>query len=425
MKIGIDISSLQGPHRMRGIGFTLINILNNLPPDARKKHKYVFYAFEENQADAFDIFDLRDIDYEVRSIEEFKRITKRLPGKLNIIVLLLNQLYALFDIHFGDSRYKNLQDLDIFLQSDQSISLPRGSGFKKALILYDIIPYVIEWDYMWSFKTARANGLSRTAATRCALRRYKYKYAAKSNCKRADILLAISEHTKQDFIKHIGIKGEKIVIAPLGVNKTSTDSKKIQHRYISTSWGYSKRQYQLAEDEKFLLYLGGTDQRRKIDDLVNAFNHLRAGDEKIKLYLGGDVLEGPNNLPVKSNRDALLKSSYQEDICYLGFVSEEEKTWLYQNAVAFVYPSMYEGFGLPVIEAMANGCPVICYENSSIAEVAGNAAMYANDYLSIVDFVKELLDSPEQRKTYVEKGLIRSKRFTWDKTVSNIMGTLD
>lgn len=425
MTIGIDISPLQGPHRMRGIGYTLINFINNVSAEDRKKHKFVFYAYTDDRIqDLLDLLNLNGLIYELRGLEQPRRISKILPGKLNLLIIILNQIYSFINARRGDSRIKDLSNLDIFLQPDQNVSLPAGRGFKRVLILYDIIPYVLEWDYMWSYTTARLHNFSRKAALRCAARRYMYAHKTKANCKRANVLLAISEHTKHDFAKYLGVKESKIKVTPLGVGKPSTSSTRPTHHYVATSWGYTRRPLQLSEKEKFLLYVGGADPRRKLEDLVTAFNHLRASGINLKLILSGDIMQGPNNVPTDPIRHALNDSSYLNDIVFLGFTSDEERNWLYRNASAFVFPSRYEGFGLPILEAMSYGTPVITYKNSSIPEVSGGAALYAYDYRDIAKLTEKLLQEPAMRREYTELSRIQAAKFSWRKTSRNILGII-
>ena len=212
MNIGIDISSLQGAHRMRGIGYTLINFINNIPAAERRNNRYVFYAlpFDKDQADnPLSLLDLKNMEYEVRYLKRRSRSSRTLPGKLYLLVSVYNQLVELRDQYLGDSRIKDFRGVDVFLQTDQSQSLPRKRRVKKALIVYDIIPFVLEWDYLWSYSTARTRGFSRKAAFRCQTRRWLYAHKLRVCVKQADLLLAISEVTKHDFVRAMGAAESK------------------------------------------------------------------------------------------------------------------------------------------------------------------------------------------------------------------------
>ena len=109
----------------------------------------------------------------------------------------------------------------------------------------------------------------------------------------------------------------------------------------------------------------------------------------------------------------------------MGFTTNSELNWLYKNALAFVFPSIYEGFGLPVLEAMRYGCPTITYNNSSLVEVGGKDVIYVDDFLGITNAVQELINNPTKAKTLSKNGIIRSSKFTWDKTVNSIFSVLN
>jgi glycosyltransferase involved in cell wall biosynthesis len=116
--------------------------------------------------------------------------------------------------------------------------------------------------------------------------------------------------------------------------------------------------------------------------------------------------------------------SYLDDIHLLGYASNQQRDWLYEHSLAFVFPSVYEGFGLPVLEAMQYGTPVITYKNSSIQEVAQSSAIYTYGTLGIADKAKELLNNAELRNTLSMKGLKQAAKFTWAKTKDSILTAL-
>jgi glycosyltransferase involved in cell wall biosynthesis len=424
MTIGIDLSSLQGAHRMRGIGYTLLNIMNNISEGDRKKHSFVFYAYKHSKS-PLDLLNLEGMNYEVRPLRNRRRIHKELPGRLNLFVSALNQLIELKDLHFGDSRIKDLRGVDFFLQTDQSERLPRRKwGMKRGLIVYDIIPYVIEWEYLWSYGTARKRGYSRKAALRVYARRWLYAHKIKVNSRRADTLISISTHTKNDFTKYLGIKAKKIMVVPLGINLPSRHSSNdiaLKH-YVKTSWGYVSRAFTFGGDTPFVLYVGGADRRRRVDDLVAAFNTLRAQGHEFKLVLAGDSMQGPDNIATEEIQYALKASSYQDDIVFMGFVDDKTRDWLYNHAHAFVFPSKYEGFGLPVLEAMSYGTPVISYDNAATREVAADKPTYAANMLELADAIKGHLGSPT--KAQRADNVAQAKRWSWAKTCSGIFETI-
>lgn len=428
MTIGIDLTSLQSGHRMRGIGYTLINFINSLSLETRENHKFIFFCYDDQSGfeDPLSLLDLTNITYEVRYIQPVERPIKfTLPGRLNLIIRVLNQLIAFKNLHAGDSRIKDIADLDVFLQTDQMVSLPAGK-FKKAFIAYDLIPYVLEWDYLWTYKTARLKHMPRLAAIRMSMQRRFYLYKLRVNCRRADTVIAISEASKQDFIKYISGVKKKITIIPLGINLPDAKhkSKPPSYHYVSSSWGYLKRPYRFGP-EPYLLFVGGADQRRRLDELVIAFNHLRAQGHTLKLVLAGDSMQGPINIATVSIQKSLLESSYLDDIIFMGFVDDNTRDWLYENSLAFIFPSKYEGFGLPVLEAMGYGRPVICYRNAATEEVAGTIPYYVEGAYGIEDAVKLIISQSDKKiEKRVAAGIKEAQRYNWQTTSIQIISEL-
>ena len=429
MKIGIDISVLQTGHRMRGIGSTLINFIKNIPSDEKNKHDFVFYFQPTEDLDnPLDLLDLSGINYTVRSLKSPKQYDVGLPGPLNMVFNAGIRFFQLRkNILFGDDRLNDLKDIDYFLQFDQNRPLPARHKVKSAIIAYDIIPYVLEADYLWSYSTARARGCSMKGALRFSLARYFYKINTRAIMRKAHRLLAISEHTKNDLVNYMGLNPDKISICLLGVDlgqKHVSSNEPKFNRYVLTSWGNVPQPIRI-EKTKFLLFIGGVDQRRKVTDLVAAFNNLRARGENIKLVLAGDTMYGPATVPNVDLQKYFLNTSYIDDVIFMGFITREQRDWLYQHALAFIYPSIYEGFGLPVLEAMSYGCPVIAYPNSVTKEVAGGNCLYAENYQDIFDQVVYLLTQKTVVLNNIRlKGETQASRFSWAKTSKNILSIL-
>lgn len=435
MTIGIDISPLQSGHRMRGIGFVIFNFINHISKKDRKKHKYIFFMFDKKKNNPLELLDLKEMNYDVRFLAPRRQAKTHSSNKsifyrrMRKLLKSTNfQMRELRDRYMGNSEIKDLSGIDVFIQTDQSRSLPRGHQIKKVLIVYDIIPYVLEWEYLWSYDTARLRGLSRKAALRCKARRWLYLKKLKVNTRRADLLLAISNVTKNDFIKYVGANPKKMKVIHLGVSPTKVVNKEVKlRRYFKTSWDYySSKPFKLDLSVPFILYVGGADKRRKIGSLVTAFNNIKGEGVELNLLLTGDTMQGPDNISTEAVQYALKSSSYLKDIVFLGFTDDATRNWLYKNASALIYPSKYEGFGLPVLEAMTYGCPVICYRNDAVQEVAGEVPIYAQN---AEDIRKEILNilsySPDQIKTLKQKSINSAKQFTWTKTSTSIISAIE
>jgi glycosyltransferase involved in cell wall biosynthesis len=428
MKIGIDISVLQTAHRMRGIGYVAINLINNLPESAKEKHSFVLYHYPIRDESPLDLLGLEGINYTLQEIKPYKPTNLGLPGRLNLLSSLVNKVRMYTQLKFGSNRIKDSHSLDHLIQFDQSQPIPARRKVPTTVVLYDIIPYVMENDYLWGYKTARGNGKTRRGAFRANWKRRRYKTKLKLISRRAKNLVAISEYTKRDFVKHLKIPAKKISVALLGVNEmpavniNDEDPKLL--RYIETSWGPMPRKASL-KDTRFILFVGGADPRRKLSELVASFNNLRAQGVNVKLVLAGDTMRGPLHIPNNELQEYFSNSSYLDDIYFMGFVTDEQRDWLYKNAIAFVYPSVYEGFGLPVLEAMQYGAPVITYDNTSIKEVAHDSAIYTTDFRSIQSEIQKLINDEEYRAKYSQKGIEQSGKFSWASTAERYLQIIE
>jgi glycosyltransferase involved in cell wall biosynthesis len=429
MKIGIDISSLQGAHRMRGIGYTTANFLENLPQ--ADGNEYVLFFEDEGEIDSDTVLSSLslDIPYSVRHFVSAKS-KKHLPWKFRYLSKLISKLSNVALHRSGDKRF-DISGLDVFIQFDQNKPLPVRTGNTSLFfIAYDLIPYVLEKDYLISYKTARQRGLKKRAAIKSALNRYSYLQKIRLNCKRADKIIAISETTKRDFVQYCTVAESKISVATLGISDLSSGSTLSNgdvNRYKKTSWGYIANPTSL-KNKPFLLFVGGADERRRLHDLVAAFNHLKAQGSNLKLVLSGDIMKGPLDIPTHNIQKALLSSSYLDDIYFVGFTDNTTRNWLYEHATAFVFPSVYEGFGLPVLEAMSLGTPVVCYRNRAVEEVASTIPFYANDILSLIDAITEVQShakkSGSKLESVIARGIEHTKKYTWEKTATKIIDLL-
>jgi glycosyltransferase involved in cell wall biosynthesis len=426
--LSIDLTPLQGPHRMRGVGYVVINFFKNMTTEQRDEYRFILFMYEQSHEDVLEIAGIdSSFNYELRFIERTTFVPKSIKtfgGLLQIPV----RLFMIIEDRFGlNHRLGNMRDIDTHLQFEQDVTPPSPRFVKTTVIAYDLIPYILERDYLWSYKTARqVHHYSRRGAFLAHMRRLRYLSTIREVMKRSNKIIAISGHTKQDFVRLLHVPASKITTVHLGAGDRA-DTKELQtaaiNRYVGSSWGDIKTQTKLPS-EKFLLFVGGADPRRRLSDLVAGYNLLRAQGYKIALVLAGDTMFGPNSLPNFDAAKAVQSSSYKDDIYFLGFVSDEVKEWLYENALAFVYPSRYEGFGLPVLEAMRYGTPVITYDNSSIREIANNAALYAHEYTHIAEYAKELLNDPTYKNTLKEASINQAGKFSWHLTVTKILQNL-
>jgi glycosyltransferase involved in cell wall biosynthesis len=229
---------------------------------------------------------------------------------------------------------------------------------------------------------------------------------------RATKIVAVSENTRQDIIELLKVPENKVQTIYSGVNEIKFLATPSEEKEFFLKHGLSKR---------FVFYLGTIEPRKNVAGLIYAYNRFR--DENIKLVDVQLVLAGAKGWRNREIYRAWEQSPYRHDIKFLGYVSSREKELLYQKAEVFVYPSYYEGFGLPVLEAMARGVPVITSNVSSLPEVAGRAAITLNPY-DINDIAKALelvINSDSLKKTLIEGGKQQAKLFSWEKTAKEYL----
>ncbi|MCK5465989.1 glycosyltransferase family 4 protein [Candidatus Parcubacteria bacterium] len=233
----------------------------------------------------------------------------------------------------------------------------------------------------------------------------------KKQARKTDKIIAVSESTKNDLVGLYNINPGKIKVIYSGINSVSS----IQYSVFSIS--KIKKKYNLPE--KYILYLGTLEPRKNIVGLIKAFEmfkrrrHSRMSPaENYKLviagskgWLYGDIFKTVKNSPVKN------------DIIFTGFIDDEDKSILYSQAELFVYPSFYEGFGFPPLEAMVCGTPVITSNFSSLPEAVGDAAIMINPYNldELYRAMETVLNDDKLKDTLIKRGFEQTKKFSWQK----------
>ncbi len=402
MKIGIDIRPLQNGHKYRGIGEVTKQVTNYLlQKGAADGHEFVFYEFDDG-GDPKDLLVIPgNLHYEVVKLgaipENDKTATK------------MDKLKRSFAALYGQP-IKQSQNVDVFLQYDFAAGVPTNT--KTILVKHDLIPYVF-WDkYFESAWVPFKNKAMRTTL-RTLFANYKFMRQLRRGLKNAHVIVAVSHNTKRDVEKYFRVPARKVKVAHLGVDLTPAKTNDVNDdkSHMPTN--------------PYLLFVGAGDARRPVGDLVAAYNNLRADGHDLQLVLVGENFKQPNDIPNVIVRNEVLKSSYKSDIITLGYVSDELKQTLFKNAIAYVYPTKYEGFGIPVLEAMLMNCPIIVYKNSSIPEVGGDHAIYVNDWEGIVTAVKNVMALPDDvRRSRLAAARKHAESFTWDKTAAVIYDEL-
>ncbi|MBM3775186.1 MAG: glycosyltransferase family 4 protein, partial [Acidobacteria bacterium] len=237
---------------------------------------------------------------------------------------------------------------------------------------------------------------------------------------RAARIIAVSDSTRHDVEKNLGIPPERVRVvynapSPVFISPPAGDGQAAERRRVL-------ERYQV--NYPFLLHTGNIRPQKNIPRLVEAFAVVREGLaahpelKDLRLIIIGDEI---SRYP--SVRRAVIHSRVEQSVRFLGFVPVETLRVFYQAAAAFVFPSLYEGFGLPPLEAMACGTPVVTSNLSSMPEVAGNAAVLVNpeNVFDIARGIREVLLDPELRETLICRGRQQAARYSWERTAAQVL----
>ena len=226
---------------------------------------------------------------------------------------------------------------------------------------------------------------------------YFEKYFLK-NIVKSDMIITGSEYSKQEILERLNYSKDKIKVIYHGIDHTLFKL-------------YTNLQVSFELPEKFIFSVGSIEPRKNLLGLLKAYNNLSEDSKKeYKLVLAG--FKGWENKEIMS----IIEQNHN-NIYYLGYISDEELAKVYNLATLFVFPSFYEGFGLPPLEAMACGTPVVTSNTSSLPEVGGDAVIYCDphDIKDIKEKIELVLNDKVLQKEMIEKGLKRAPYFTWEK----------
>jgi len=264
-------------------------------------------------------------------------------------------------------------------------ALPISTRFATVATVYDVIPLLFPDHYL---NRKHLDWRIYYAAMRRADRWNKCTH-----------IIAISEAAKATISEHLGVPDEKITVVYTGID----------HRLFRTAAPdtIARVRKNFALERPFFLYLGGYDYRKNIPTLIRAFAGIRRSDVEL-------VLAGGMNRRQRIDLERVCRKA-AVSVRFLGYVDDDAVPALYALATAFCYPSLAEGFGLQVLEAMAMGCPVVAANVSSLPEVVGDAGLLAdvNDPDDFASALQRILDDSEQRQNLVARGRERAKQFSW------------
>ncbi|MEQ8198744.1 MAG: glycosyltransferase family 1 protein [Clostridiaceae bacterium] len=317
------------------------------------------------------------------------------PGDIQTINIKTESSHKLFSVFLRNHNFKRKikelahKNLLIYSPTQHGITT---KGIRQVITVHDLLPLLYPAGRFHQY--------------------FYYRFILPKVIKNSVCVITVSENTKSDIIKHYKVNPEKIHVVYNGFDKP-------QYINIEESKKTIKDMYNL---ESYILMMGINYRYKNLHSIISAYSEIK---DRVSYKL---VIAGNYNVGYGKELIHLSKSLGVEDrVVFLGYVDNDVKHKLYQASKAFVYPSLYEGFGLPVLEAMANQTPVICSETSSLPEVAGDAAIYMNSQ-DTDDVERALLEldsmTGEERDELIRKGNERVRLFSWEKCADKVFDIL-
>ncbi|MEH1923350.1 glycosyltransferase family 4 protein [Nostoc sp.] len=227
-----------------------------------------------------------------------------------------------------------------------------------------------------------------------------------------DLVLTISESSKKDIIEYLEVDPKKVYVTPL--------ASRYYPNYLSEEIAQNlEKQTNYDFSKPYLLFVSTIEPRKNINNIITAFDFLKER-YKIEHQL---ILIGKKGWNYESIFAAIENSPWANQIHHLNYLSNELVALFYSKADIFVYPSHYEGFGLPVLEAMTLGAPVVTSNTSSIPEVSGDAAILINpnDPIQLAEAILKVISDSQLRQELINKGKARAKLFSWERTAKETL----
>ena len=372
LRITIDTSPVLP--RLSGIGFYIVKLLEELIQIAAESNVELKLVHQLSFKSAFRG------DFSTPELLKPYTNLKVVPFPVRVTNLCLRYpklFLPLFDQSFGSS--------DIFHGTNYTVYPLRKS--RNVLTIYDLT--FVKYP-QYCNKTVRA-----------------YTRRVRQCLDWTDLILTISESSKRDIIEYLGFDADRIVVTPLA------------SRYGA---GYQAhvpafKPYNLTRP--FILFVSTIEPRKNIVGLIEAFDILKR-TQKIDHDL---VLVGQKGWLYEPIFERISRSPYRDSIHHLDYLPDDVVAEFYKRADVFVYPSHYEGFGLPVLEAMTLGTPVVCSNNSSLPEVAGDAAVMidAEDEMAIADGIMKVIGDRTFRQKLIEQGREQALKFSWGRTAQETL----
>lgn len=391
-----------------GIFFTALNLLNefakneNIQIGIYSSNKKVYLLVEKLLNEYFPENNFEEVYIQTQSPLEKKKAELSFQYKqkkciyTKIKLLLLSILIKIFP---NKQLEEKINQYDVYFSPAMKLppEILKNKRIQKFTLLYDIIPILFPhyFDYVNKKKY--------------------WLHQLLKQINKNDNYFTISEHTRQDFLKHIpNMDPEKVTTTLLACSESFKPAKEKTQE--------SLKKYNLPTDKKYIFSLCTLEPRKNLIRAVKTFIEFvkKNNINDMVFILGGGHWEG---FIEKIESEVPEFDKYRNIILKAGYIDDEDLAPLYSGAEWFVYTSEYEGFGLPPLEAMSCGCPVITSNNSSLPEVVGDAGImidFDSDEQHIQAYEKYYYDN-ELKQTYAVKGLERVKDFSWEKCASRMI----
>lgn len=279
---------------------------------------------------------------------------------------------------------------DVYHASNQYLSRVAEHRRPCVVSCMDIFPVILKKDYPFPLRFMLEKALQ--------------------SLRRADAVITISEYSKKELINKLNMPEEKIKVVHLGVDT---------NMFKPMDKAKARKKLGLPQDKKIILHVSSEEPRKNVSGLIKAFYKFTKKNPNAFLIRVGEK---------RASTERLIRElGLEKKVLYYEHVSKEELALLYNSSDVFALPSFYEGFGLPVLEAMACGVPVIASSSTSLSEVLGNGGIMIDpfDVNTLTKGISEVLADRNTRRSLTEKGLKRAKLFSWKKTAKETLDTYE
>ena len=378
LKIAFDVQLLLKGYRT-GIGWCADNILKQLPHNNDVVYQLNCFANELQNERVADTAKYTSLGYQLKTCSFLNGSLYR---------LISSHIYLPYHLFFGRD-----SDITVFF----NYIVPPGVKGKKVVFIHDM-----------AFKVHPETVRRRT--------KYVLNLALKKSCKRADHIITVSQFSKKEIIKYLNVPEDKISVMYNGV-----DLSLYHPNYMDEDIQRVKRKYNIQNN--YFLYLGTLEPRKNLERLIEAYGLLIKEMPNCPVL----VLAGGNGWLYNNIYKMVNLMHLEKYVFFTGYVKQVDVPLLMKGAFAFLFPSVYEGFGMPPLEAMACGTPVLVSNTASLPEIVGEAGVQVDPYsvASIKEGMKLLIENDELRNELSSRGIIRAQRFTWDSSVSVLLSVFE